>query len=49
MNLKPVHIDLDIEDVRNALAISLDEDKTAALEFIRYRLVKKIEKSLQKH
>ena len=48
MNLKPVHIDLDVEDIQNVFAISLDEDRTAALEFIRYRLVKKIEKSLQK-
>ena len=48
MNLKPVHIDLDIADIQSVLAISLDEDRTAALEFIRYRLVKKIEKSLQK-
>lgn len=48
MNLKPVQIDLEIEDVQEVLAISLDEDKTAALDFIRERLMKKVEKSLQK-
>ncbi len=49
MNLKPVNLELGIEDIQNVLAISLDEDKKAALDFIRHRLVKKIEKSLQKH
>jgi hypothetical protein len=48
MNLKPVQIDLEIEDVQKVVAISLDEDNTAALNFIRARLMKKVEKSLQK-
>lgn len=48
MNLKPVQIDLEIEDVQEVLAISLDEDKAAALDFIRERLMRKVEKSLQK-
>ncbi|MDZ7667438.1 MAG: hypothetical protein U5K27_19275 [Desulfotignum sp.] len=48
MNLKPVQIDLEIEDVQKVLTISLDEDKNAALNFIRHRLMKKVEKSLRK-
>ncbi|MCA1794017.1 MAG: hypothetical protein ABR534_04560 [Desulfotignum sp.] len=48
MNLKPVQINLGVEDVQTVLTISLDEDKNAALNFIRHRLMKKVEKSLQK-
>ena len=49
MNLKKVQIELDIPDVQLVLAIALDEDKDKALEYIKARLVKQIEKSLQPH
>ncbi|MEA2059354.1 MAG: hypothetical protein U9P10_02285 [Thermodesulfobacteriota bacterium] len=48
MNLKPVRIEMDIQDDQRVLAISMDEDKDAALAFIRERLAKHIEKKLQK-
>jgi len=49
MNLRKVQIELDISDVQQVLAIALDEDKNKALEYIKTRLVKQIEKSLQPH
>ncbi|HSQ85120.1 MAG TPA: hypothetical protein VLM43_10375 [Desulfobacterales bacterium] len=49
MNLRKVQIELDISDVQQVLAIALDEDKDKALEYIKARLVKQIEKSLQPH
>jgi len=49
MNLKKVQIELDVSDVQQVLAIALDEDKDKALEYIKGRLVKQIEKSLQPH
>jgi len=49
MNLKKVQIELDVSDVQQILAIALDEDKEKALEYIKGRLAKKIEKSLQAH
>jgi hypothetical protein len=49
MNLKKVQLELDISDVQQVLAIALDEDKDKALEYIKARLVKQIEKVLQPH
>ena len=49
MNLRKVQIELDVSDVQQVLAIALDEDKDKALEYIKARLVKQIEKSLQPH
>ena len=49
MNLRKVQIELDVSDVQQVLAIALDEDKNKALEYIKARLVKQIEKSLQPH
>lgn len=49
MNLKKVQIELDVSEVQQVLAIALDEDKEKALEYIKTRLAKKIEKSLQSH
>ena len=49
MNLRKVQIVLDVSDVQQVLAIALDEDKDKALEYIKARLVKQIEKSLQPH
>ena len=47
MNLRKVQIELDVSDVQQVLAIALDEDKDKALEYIKARLVKQIEKVLQ--
>jgi len=49
MNLRKVKIELDVSDVQQVLAIALDEDKEKALEYIKIRLVKQIEKVLQPH
>ena len=49
MNLKKIQIELDIFDVQQVLAIAFDEDKEKALEYIKIRLIKQIEKSLQPH
>ena len=49
MNLRKVQIELDVSDVQQVLAIALDEDKDKALEYIKARLVKQIEKVLQSH
>lgn len=49
MNLRKVQIELDVSDVQQVLAIALDEDKDKALEYIKARLVKQIEKVLQLH
>jgi hypothetical protein len=49
MNLRKVQLELDVSEVQQILAIALDEDKEKALEYIKTRLVKQIEKSLQPH
>jgi len=49
MNLRKVQLELDISDVQQILAIALDEDQEKALEYIKARLVKQIEKFLQPH
>jgi hypothetical protein len=49
MNLKKVRLELDISDVQQVLGLALDEDKDKALEYIKGKLVKKIEKVLQPH
>jgi len=49
MNLRKIQIMLDVSDVQQVLAIALDEDKEKALEYIKIRLLKQIEKSLQPH
>jgi len=49
MNLRKIQIMLDVSDVQQVLAIALDEDKEKALEYIKLRLLKQIEKSLQPH
>ena len=49
MNLRKVQIELDVSDVQQVLGIAWDEDKEKALEYIKVRLVKQIEKVLQPH
>jgi len=49
MNLRKVQLELDVSEIQQILAIALDEDKEKALEYIKTRLVKQIEKSLQPH
>ena len=49
MNLRKVQLELDVSEVQQILAIALDEDKEKALEYIKTRLAKQIEKSLQPH
>ncbi len=49
MNLRKVQIELDVSDVQQVLAIALDEDKEKALEYVKGRLAKQIEKALQPH
>ncbi len=49
MNLKSIQVSLDAREIQTILAIALDEDRDAALAFIRNRLVKKVEKRLRRH
>ena len=49
MNLRKVQIELDVSDIQQILSIALDEDKDKALEYIKARLAKKVEKVLQPH
>ena len=49
MNLRKIQIMLAVSDVQQVLVIALDEDKEKALEYIKIRLVKQIEKVLQPH
>ena len=49
MNLKPVQLGLETDEVRQVLQIALDEDALQALAFVRNVLAKKVEKALQRH
>jgi len=51
MNLKKVHIELELEadEVQHLLAIGLDDDRDAALAFVKQTLIKKVEKALTPH
>jgi len=49
MNLKPVQLGLETDEVRQVLQIALDEDAPQALAFVRNVLAKKVEKALQRH
>ena len=46
MNLKNVHIELDISDIQKALSIALDDDRDQTQAFIKTRLAKQVEKAL---
>jgi hypothetical protein len=49
MNLKKVNIELDVSDVREILAIDMDDDAGRALAFIKEHLAKQVKKCLQPH
>ena len=49
MNLKPVQIRLESDEVRRVLQVALDEDAQGALALIKTVLAKKVEKALQRH
>jgi hypothetical protein len=49
MNLKPIQLTLDAEDVRSVLQIALDDDAQQALAFVKTVIAKKVEKALQRH
>jgi hypothetical protein len=49
MNLKPVQLQLETEEVRRILQVTLDEDAHQALDFVKNVLAKKVEKALQRH
>lgn len=49
MNLKPVQLSLETEEVRRILQAALDDDAQAALALIQTVLAKKVEKALQRH
>ncbi len=49
MNLKPVQLRLETEEVRRILQASLDDDAQDALAFVKTVLAKKVEKALQRH
>lgn len=49
MNLKPVQLRLETEEVRQILQVALDEDSQQAMTFVKNVLAKKVEKALQRH
>ncbi len=49
MNLQPVTLRLDTDEVQLVLQIALDGDAPQAVTFIREVLAKKVEKALQRH
>ena len=49
MNLKPVQLRLETEEVRRILQAALDDDSQEALAFVKTVLAKKAEKALQRH
>ena len=49
MNLKPVQLQLETEDVRRVLQVALDDDAQQALALIKTVFAKKVEKALQRH
>jgi hypothetical protein len=49
MNLKPVQLRLETEEVRQILQVALDEDAQQAMAFVKNVLAKKVEKALQRH
>lgn len=49
MNLKPVQLQLETEEVRCILQVALDEDAQQAMDFVKTVLAKKVEKALQRH
>ncbi len=48
MNLKPVQIHLEADQVKEILKIALDDDADAALDFVKTVLFRRIDKALQR-
>lgn len=49
MNLKPVQLQLETEDVCRILQVSLDDDAQQARVLLKTVFAKKVEKVLQRH
>ncbi|MDZ7580807.1 MAG: hypothetical protein U5R30_09360 [Deltaproteobacteria bacterium] len=49
MNLKPIQLQLNTEEVRRVLQVALDDDAQQALALVKTVLAKKVEKALQRH
>lgn len=49
MNLKPVQLRLETEEVRRILQVTLDDDAQAALDLVKNVLARRVEKALQRH
>ena len=49
MNLKPIQLRLETDEVRRILQVALDDDTQGALALVKTVLAKKVEKALQRH
>jgi len=49
MNLKTIRVELDTSDIQKVLMIALDDDKEGALDFIKEKLAKQVQKALAPH
>jgi hypothetical protein len=49
MNLKKLSVELDVNKVREILAIDMDDDAERALAFIKEHLANQVKKCLQPH
>jgi hypothetical protein len=49
MNLRQLNIELDVNEVREILAIDLDDDAERALVFVKDCLAKQVHERLQPH
>ncbi len=49
MNLKTIQMEFDPSDIQQVLMIALDDDKEGALNFIKEKLAKRLQKALAPH
>lgn len=49
MTLKQVHIEMNMSQVQQVLAISLDDDAEKALKFIKENFLKQVQKAIRRH
>lgn len=49
MNLRELNIELDVNEVREILAIDMDDDAERTLVFVKECLAKQVHKRLQPH